>query len=92
MVQNDRQITDRFTLRGTHAGSAGYHIRYRRGATDITEAVQAGTYRTGPLEPGEAVTIKIKITALNADLGSGHTVDILATSRTNAVARDTVRA
>jgi len=91
-AQNDRTATDRLTLRDVDTGSPGYQVRYRLGTTDITAAVQAGTYHTGPLEPGQSITIKIKVTALSAAPGSGHTVDLTATSRTNPVARDTVRA
>ena len=91
-AQNDRTAIDRLTLRGTRTGSPGYRVRYRLGTTDVTAAVRAGAYRSGPLEPGQSVTIKVKITAVNPAAGSGHTVDVTVTSRSNPVARDIVRA
>ena len=90
-VRNDRAITDRFTLHGVDNGAVGYTVAYRRDQTDITAAVQAGSYRTGTIQPGETVTIKIKVTASTA-VGPARTVDLTATSRANPVARDTVRA
>jgi hypothetical protein len=91
-LQNDRAVTDRFTVRGADRGSPGYRVLYRRGSVDITAAVRAGTWRSGPIEPGEHVTIKVKVVAVGASAGSGRTVDVTMTSRTNPVAGDSVRA
>ena len=91
-VQNDRSVVDRLSVAGIDRGSPGYRVVYRLGRQDITAAVRAGDWRTGPLDPGEFVTIKVKVTATTAAAGSGRTVDVTATSRTNPVARDTVRA
>ena len=91
-VQNDRSVVDRLSVAGVDRGSPGYRVVYRLGRQDITTAVRTGDWRTGPLDPGEFVTIKVKVTATTAAAGSGRTVDVTATSRTNPVARDTVRA
>src|SRR5690606_13237399 len=92
-VENERTATDTLRLKGIDRGDPGYRIRYRAGTTDITTAVQAGTYRTPPLAPGQTATITIQITALaDAAPATTRTVDLTAISTTNPVARDTVRA
>lgn len=91
-LQNDRAATDNLSVRGVDTGASGYVVTYWRGGTDITAAVRAGSYRTGPLAPGRSATVTIAVTAFTAAAGSTHTVDLTATSRTNPVARDVVRA
>lgn len=90
-IQNDRNATDTLTIAGIDAGPAGYDVNYRHAGNDITAAVQAGSYTTGPLAPGASTTIKITIHA-QPGAGPSHRVDLTATSATNPVARDTVRA
>lgn len=92
-VENERAATDTLRLKTIAIGDLGYQVRYRVDGTDITTAIQAGTYITGPLAPGDSATIDIEITALpDSAPGSTHTVDLTAISATNPVARDTVRA
>ena len=55
-------------------------------------AVRAGTYRVGPLAPGAAADLEVRVTAATAAGGSTHTVDLTARSVANPIARDTVRA
>ncbi len=59
-VQNDGLVAARFRLRGT-GGAAGYSATYFSGSTDITTAVEAGSYSTGFIPPRGAVTIRVRV-------------------------------
>lgn len=91
-VQNDRTTTDSFSLAMAEGGAPGYVTTVRRAGTDVTAAVRAGTYRVGPLAPGAAADLEVRVTAATAAGGSTHTVDLTARSVANPIARDTVRA
>lgn len=91
-IQNERDATDTFTLSGGDTGAPGYQVTYLAGRDDITDQIQDGTYVVGPLDPGESVTVKVKIRAVTAGPGTSHVADLTARSHTNPVAADTVRA
>ena len=61
-IQNDGNRVDRFRVKATGAASAGWTIRYYRGAIDITSAVLAGTYQTTSLAPGATYLIRARMT------------------------------
>jgi len=60
-IQNDGLFTDSFKIKGT-GGARGITVRYYRGSTNVTTAVKAGTYATGSIAPGAAITIKLVVT------------------------------
>jgi hypothetical protein len=59
-VQNDGLVAANFRLRGT-GGATGYSATYFRASTDITTAVEAGSYSTGFIPPRGAVTIRVRV-------------------------------
>ena len=70
-IQNDGLSTDAFKVHGT--GSArGFSVKYFSGPMDATGAVRAGTLSTGPLAPGDHVTLKmvVKVANSSANIGS----------------------
>lgn len=91
-LENDRSTTDTFTVAGRDAGRRDVRVRYRLAGADVTPEVEAGTFTTGPLEPGGSTVLRIEVTA-----GAGlprdvrHVVEVTARSATNRVAADTVR-
>ena len=92
-LQNDHGVADTLKVKGVSSGSAGYTVRYLSGTTDITARVVAGSYSTGVLAPGAAVTIKVKVTASStAAAGSARNVDVTVRSQTDTSVKDTVRA
>ena len=53
-----------FLLKSTVTNGTGFRVTYRDAAgADITSAVNAGTYSTGNLAPGQAVTITMRVKA-----------------------------
>ncbi|MBL8775023.1 MAG: DNRLRE domain-containing protein [Acidimicrobiales bacterium] len=90
-LQNDRFGPDSILLEAEESGAIGYAVRFRAEGRDVTSAVRAGTYEVGPLDPGEAATVKVLITA-GADAGSYRAVDLTASSALDAHAIDVVRA
>lgn len=63
-IENDGLSTDSFKIHGT--GSAnGYSVKYFSGPLDVTQSVRAGTRSTGPLDPGEFVTVKMVVKLAN---------------------------
>ena len=60
---------------------------------DITSAVNAGTYSTGNLGPGQSVTITMRVKAKStAVLGATVKVDLAARNSAGPFVRDVVRA
>lgn len=92
-LQNDRTAVDSLTVVGRDAGRPGYTVQYKNVGIDVTSQVEAGTFNTGPLEPGAAAVLQVKITAdPGVPAGARHRVDVTARSVANPVADDTVRA
>jgi hypothetical protein len=90
-IQNDGTGPDAFNVKGG-ASAGGYSVRYSKGATDITTAVMAGTFRTARLGAGGAqvITARVTITA-NAKAGSTLSRLITLTSTGDGTARDAVK-
>jgi alpha-tubulin suppressor-like RCC1 family protein len=61
-IQNDGTRADRFKVKATGAGTAGWTVTYSHGSTNVTSAVVAGTYQTPSLAPGAAYVITARIT------------------------------
>lgn len=91
-LENDGNVVDPLTVTGTAAG-AGFSVRYFDAAgAEITTAVLAGTYSTGPLAPGANRTIRVRVKARSgAAVGARQAVTITAGSGTDAAVVDVVR-
>jgi hypothetical protein len=88
-VQNDGARPDAFTLAGARS-SRRFDVRYFAGATDVTRAVVAGTYRTAALAPGAWTTLRVEVTPTRrARVGDKRTVRLHASS-TGAANADSV--
>jgi hypothetical protein len=63
-ITNDGDRRDSYTVKsdGANARFAVRYLKGKTGTTSITKAVVAGTYRIGPLEPGESRVIRVRIT------------------------------
>ncbi|MBD8870500.1 aryl-sulfate sulfotransferase [Nocardioides donggukensis] len=59
-LQNDGAGTARARVRGTR-GNADFRVRYRAGGRNVTDAVVAGTYRTGRLGSGARERLRIVV-------------------------------
>ena len=91
-IQNDGTDTDGYTLLGYPLAAPGFTVAYSTSGTDITTAVQAGTYEVMLAPAAEvSVTIKIHITS-SAVAGSRQKVLLSATSTHDATKVDAVKA
>jgi uncharacterized membrane protein len=91
-IQNDGNIIERFRLRGT-AGTNRFTVAYRRGTTNITAAVVAGTFTTPRLAPGVTTDITVTVTPTKrARSGDTITTNLTARSAATSSATDIVRA
>ena len=93
-VENDGDGPDRFHLHRL-GSDAGLRVRYFRGrtTTDVTRAINHGTFTTATLDPGAAVTIRVEVTVTNtARRNQDHDVVLQAESAATASRLDTVKA
>ena len=63
-IKNNGNTSDRFKVKATGAGLAGWTVTYFRGTTNITSAVVAGTYTTSQVAPGSQVLLTAKMSGL----------------------------
>lgn len=92
-IQNDGGAPASFLLKGVVTDGTGYRVTYRNGATDITSAINAGTFSTGTLAPGAPFTITVRVKAkTSAAVGSTVKVDVAARNGAGPFVRDNVRA
>lgn len=59
-IQNDGSVADRFKV-DADGVTNGYRVKFFRKSTNITSAVEAGTYTTPSIAPGASVVIKAKV-------------------------------
>ena len=59
-IQNEGSVADRFRI-DADGVTAGYVVKFLRKTTNITSAVEAGTYTTPVLAPGASFVIKAKV-------------------------------
>jgi hypothetical protein len=78
-IANDGAQADRFFVHATGAASTGWTVTYADGATDITSAVEAGTYQTASMPPAAIHTITARIT-----LDQGSAIDRIVSIRSSA--------
>jgi len=95
MVQNDSTAVDSFKVQGS-AATGTFTVRYYdalTGGTDITTAVNAGTYSVANLAAGAGKALRVVVTAgRTAAVGSVQTCLLTSTSVGDASKRDVVGA
>ena len=92
-IQNDAPFyMDTFTLAASGPANAGYTVKYFAGATDVTAAMEGGTYLTRSLLPSwtTTITVKIKVKA-SAPVGSSVIRKITITPYYDPTRLDAVR-
>lgn len=91
-IQNDGFLRDRFTVDANGGAVAGYRTRYFRYTAEITSAVNAGTYVTRWLGPGERVVIEawVRVKAI-AEPGSAMERSITISSTNDATKHDVLK-
>ena len=80
-IQNDGLVAASFTVKaagGTAAIQAHYHQIGVSSPWDITDAIRAGTFNTGPIDPGEHTSIGVNI---YVDNNAGPGSSFLITTR-----------
>ena len=60
LIQNDGSVADRFRV-DADGVTTGYVVKFFRKSTNVTSAVDAGTYATGVIAPGASVVLKAKV-------------------------------
>lgn len=91
-VTNRGWSTDAIEILGT-SRSRKFKVTYSVGRDDVTKAVVAGTYRTGPLESEESVTVLVKISRTKAShAGDRRTFALQLSSAHKRAKSDTVSA
>lgn len=90
-IRNNGSQSDRFKVKATGTGLAGWTIKYFKGTTDVTSAVVAGTFKTPLVAPGGQFVIKAKLSGVDAaETFSGYRL-VTVTSAADATKKDTVR-
>ena len=88
-VQNGGNTIDSYRLKGSGA-QPGFTATY--GKSEVTKQVVAGTFTLARLDPCDAKTIKLEVTANTARSGTTKSWLITATSASRARAQDAVKA
>jgi hypothetical protein len=88
-VQNDGNATESFRVQGTK-GNSLFKVKYFKGKSEVSAAVQAGKFKTGSLKPAEICLLKVQITAVTGVKGKKSTLNIEATSTYNTSRKDKV--
>jgi len=91
-IQADGNTADRFKVAAAGSAVTGYSVKFFRGLTEITGTVNAGTYQTGLVLPGDAWLLTAKVKVLkHAAMGSSINRLVTLTSTTNGYQYDAVK-
>jgi hypothetical protein len=91
-LRNDADFPDALRVQGTTRGSTSMSVRYLVNGRNRTNAIAAGTFTTGTLAPGDAVTLTIRLTVSATSLATAKkTVVVRATSNVSSASTDLVR-
>jgi hypothetical protein len=92
-IQNDGGgAKDKFTVHATGSAVTGFTIKYLKGTTNITTAVNNGTFQVTKVAPGGSVTIKAVVTVgSSAAHGASVTRLVTITSGNDPGQKDTVK-
>ncbi|MES2920724.1 MAG: hypothetical protein V4819_04225 [Verrucomicrobiota bacterium] len=74
-IQNERPLTDSFTVRGT-PGNDLFKVKYLHNGANVTNAMVNGTLNTGTLNPGAIYLLKAQITAETSKKGKSRTFSV----------------
>ncbi|HZZ97721.1 MAG TPA: hypothetical protein VFE19_11920 [Jatrophihabitantaceae bacterium] len=88
-VQNDGLVAAAFTIKAT-GGANGFKARYFHGNTNVTPAVDAGTYATGTIPARGFVLLRVKVSVAHSSANSATFV--VAARSTSGTPTDAVRA
>lgn len=93
-VGNDGEVADSFRVGANLSGaSSGFGVRITSAGQDVTADVLAGTYVIDDLAAGDAVTLKVKVTAYGRSTwGASRKVDVTVASTATPTLTDVVRA
>ncbi len=91
-ITNTGNRTDRYKIRAG-ASTGAYKIKYKKGSTDITSAVIAGSYLTPKLGAGASMDLTMTVTVTSsAAKGSRITRPVTVTLSSNSASKDVVQA
>lgn len=89
-VQNDGNVADQLSVKAA-SGTKAFTVVYRRGTTNVTRAVVAGTFRTPTLAPGGSTDLKVVVRPTKlAKKGAAITRSVTTTSTGDSTRRDVV--
>jgi hypothetical protein len=92
-IQNDGAgAKDRFKVQATGSNVTGLLFKCFRGTTDVTTAVNNGTFLTAKLAVGAQATLKCTV-KVNSSAGHGSSLTrlVIATSNNDSAAKDAVK-
>jgi uncharacterized repeat protein (TIGR01451 family) len=91
LLQNDGDLTDGFTVRGSQGGS-GYTVRYLDEAgADLSAAVAGAGWTTAAIAPGKAVALILRVTPTVLTVGASYRVSVTAASAADQSRVDQVK-
>ncbi|MFN8620329.1 MAG: hypothetical protein U0869_06245 [Chloroflexota bacterium] len=82
IVQNDGNVTERFTVHATGAAAKGWRVTYAVGKQDVSGGVGMGTYQTPMLLPGSSITIAVKVFVPGGATAAAKVSRLVTTSST----------
>lgn len=89
-IENDGDLADAFTVAAPGFPTSGYSVKYFHRKTDITAAIEAGTYQTPPIAPGGVYRIRA-VVEVTPPLGvSGISRFVTVTSDADGSTKDVV--
>jgi len=77
-VQNEGNARDKFAFHASGTAVSGFRVKFMRGVTDITAAVNAGTYRSYSLPAGRVFSIEAWV-KVRSDAALGSQIERLVT-------------
>jgi len=89
-IRNNGNVSDRFKVKATGTGLAGWTITYFKGTTNITSAVVGGTYQTSLLSAGSQVVLTAKLSGADTATFKGSRL-VTVTSVGDSTKKDAVR-
>ena len=90
-IKNGGSTSAKLTLTVAGKTVKGYSVRYLRGATDITAAVVAGTWKTPQLAPGAATLVTVRVSVTSQSLAGSKVVRTLTVGAPGAPATDVAK-
>lgn len=86
-IQNDGTAADSFKLKGT-GNSKNFTVKYKKGESDVTAQVTAGTFWTPSLAPGAVESLTVEIKAKKSAKGKSLKLRLLSSSVAKTSAAD----